>query len=293
MLIDPSIFFPFRKGRQVDSATQALLEVRLDCLSLILNRTGARVVFTDQHWAKLYSQHIDAAFEGCSGTKVRAAITMLRRRFQSVKSPAGQVTTWGFLPLLVNAGTQAAYWSDGLALTAVPLLRNAERVMLFTGLDENRNLRTRSSGHCEVREKTRWAVYVGATGLPGATLISCVCNLRNVTIPWTTRYDEKLPDTAPTHGHAFLPVHNWIRRKVSVTCTHAGKPSWIDSGQNKWIPPNTPGHAYHWDVHFANPADSPNGLNPCNIVASECPANEGTPGGVHHVPTAKAARARA
>jgi hypothetical protein len=293
ILVDPTIFFAFGRGMAPSKEDEALLQSRLNSLTQIVTSTGARIAFSHDHWRQLYKDFIDPAYAACSSFHVRTAIaTVLRKRYRPVIPQLGSVRAWGFLPLLNTAGAKATYWADGLALSAAELLRSGERVVLFTGLDAGRNLTVHQSGQSVVGEKTRWMVYVGAVGLNGATRIPCVANKRNLSVPWTVRYDDELPDAIIGRGYAFAPPAEWWKRRTVAVGVHAGKMSWVDSTGNYWSSPNTPGRPYHWDVHFRNTADSPNGLSPCNIVRWGVPSTEGSPGAVHHVPAVKRSRAQ-
>ena len=292
LIIDPGIFVSFVRDADAGQHAKDALRRNLANLASIISSANARVAYVRDAWQDLYSNHIDAAINQCGDHGVRAAVSLLRRNFRSLDSSGAAIRAWGALALTQAAGERQEFWANSLADSAVSLLARREPVAIFTGLEPGRNCIVHRNDHSTVVEKTRWALYFVSVGLNGATGVSCVSSLRNLSVPWTTRFDDALPDTASAGGFRFSPPTNWVRRAAISVRAMNGKMAWIDFGGNGWVPPNTPGAAYHWDVHFLNPADSPNGLNPCNIVKWGGPADEGVPGGVHHVPAGKRARAR-
>lgn len=292
LIIDPALFAHFSVGCISSVDDYALLRYRLRQLVLVLRATGASIVLEREAWKNFYADHVSPAHAQCKDPEIRAAIAIVRRAYVPVAAPTVPVRTWGILSLLNTATGAAAAWADAVATSAASVLLSGDKVLVFTDLDEGRNRITHRVGHSILVEKTRWALYVGAIGLGGATRVPCVTSVRNTQVDWTARFDDGLPETAPGHGFRFAPPNDWWKRATMSTKTVRGKPAWLDHSGNGWVAPNTPGVSYHWDVHFGRVQDSPNGLNPCNIVKWGVPANEGTAGAVHHVPTSKASRAR-
>lgn len=292
LIIDPALFAHFSTGGISSSDDYALLRYRLRRLVSFLNATGASVVFEREAWKSFYASHVSPVHLQCGDPEIKAAIAILRRAYVPIVAPLVPVRTWGVISLLQTAIGAGAAWADAVATTAASVLLSGDQVLLFTDLEEGRNCTKYQVGYSVLLEKTRWAVYIGAVGLGGATRVPCVTSVRNAQIPWTSRFDDALPDTAPGDGFRFQPPDNWWKRATVATKTMNGKRAWLDRAGNGWIAPNTPGTSYHWDVHFVRVQESPNGLDPCNIVKWGAPANEGAVGAVHHVPTRKASRAR-
>lgn len=292
LIIDPGMFVPFIRNGNAGQQAKDALKNNLANLATIIASANARVAYIGDAWQSLYSDHIDAAISQCGDHGVRAAVSLLRRNFRPLDSTGAVIRAWGALALTQNAGSRQQFWASSLADSAVSLLAQGESVAIFTGLDVGRNCVIHQNGHSTVLEKTRWALYFVSVGLNGAVRVPCVSSMRNLSVPWTARFDEALPDAHIAGGFRFVPPNNWVRRASVSLRAVKGRMAWIDIGGNGWVPPNTPGVAYHWDVHFADAADSPNRLNPCNIVKWGAPAEEGIPGGIHHVPAGKRARAR-
>ena len=284
LLIDPGLFAPSVGGE----------EELNNCLAesiRILGRSGV-VVNSDEDWADIYKTFISPAFAAAEDQRTKVALSILRKRHSPPKvatavSPA--VRTWGILPLMGIFKTEATLRSNLLAKSAYFALLARLDFCLFSRPMESRNIQTHQVGHSKLIEKTRWRIYLGGIGLRGASAVPCVFSARNVAVPWTARYDEFLPDSGVV---PFVPPATWWKRDAVAYRTVASKLAWIDVAGNGWVSPNTPGCPHHWDVHFVRDVDSPNGLNPANIVRWGAPASQGTCGSVHHVPSGKASRAQ-
>jgi hypothetical protein len=161
-------------------------------------------------------------------------------------------------------------------------------VALATRLFHGRNMTVHAVGRTTLVEKTRWRLILHVPGRP-PRFVPCVRSRRNLDTPWTTRFDDLLPDT----GHyPFCPPARWWRRDVPAHRTCRSKPCWVDVFGNGWGQPGAGGNL-HWDVFLEDPAMAEAvGLDAINVVAWGTPEPGKTPGEIHHVPEDKKARFR-
>jgi hypothetical protein len=291
LLIDPLLF-----KRYIDSgfsgAEQVMLERSLGQLTRIIRDYNASVVFYREEWLAFQHDYVGPVHANASTPSIRTPIGMLRDRVRVLApDPRDNVHAWGFEQLFRELPTTNVNWSSAMAAAAAQVLRLREPVAVFTPLIEGRNMVRHVVGHSELHEKTRWRVYVRSAGVPGGIgHVPCLSSARNAAIDWTTRFDDALPDTHPSGGYSFQPPSNWHKGDVVAIRTSHSKKCWIDSREQHWADPNTPGSAYHWDVYFQTSAESPIGISPINVVRWGAPASEGTPGAVHHIPASRAGR---
>lgn len=289
VLIDPELLAPFRDARHCTETEAAALRRSLEQLTKFTVKYDAKVVSTRHLWQKLQSLYIAPVVAAFNEPAVRTPLQLLRNRLRVVVPNADRrLDAWGFEQMLSRDDGQD--WPSGYASIAAELHAADESVVLFTRYLEGRNVRTHSTGHSILVEKTRWRMHIGAPSLNGITSVPCVASLRNIEVPWTTRFDDRLPDTAPPDGFAFQPPSKWYRGYVKPFRAHQSKHAWTDAVGNGWSDPNTPGTAYHWDVHFVDASGSPIGISPANIVRWGAPGAEGVAGGVHHVPRLRRSR---
>ncbi|MBB4770772.1 hypothetical protein FHR57_003320 [Xanthomonas arboricola] len=289
VLIDPELLAPFRNARHCTEADVAALKESLEQLTRFTTNYDAKVVSTKHLWRILQELYIAPVVDAFNEPAVRTPLQLLRGRLRVVVPDVNRpLLAWGFEQMLSRNDGQD--WPSGYASVAAELQAANESVVLFTRYLEGRNVTTHKAAHSILVEKTRWRMHVGAPSLNGIVSVPCVASLRNADVSWTTRFDDALPDTAPSEGAAFQPPFNWHRGYVKPFRVHQSKFAWTDSAGNGWSDPNTPGTSYHWDVHFVVASDSPIGISPANIVRWGAPRKEGIAGGIHHVPRLKRAR---
>jgi len=150
---------------------------------------------------------------------------------------------------------------------------------------EGRNVCDRSSGGVELVEVLRWRLTIANQGSP-TTVLPCVSRERHLTVPWTRRMDERLPDEHGPGRHPYCPPPTWHNSKTVVHRTAYSKPCWEDAQGQSWARPST-GSGYHWDV-FLTPANAEQiGLSQINVTQHGAPSGQGAAGDLHHVPANK------
>lgn len=203
---------------------------------------------------------------------------------------AERLTVWGLKDLFTWPRLDPG-WLGELEQALALVAGSDQPVVLLTRHFEGRNLRTHRVDRCELAERTRWQIRVQRdAGDPRP--IACVRQPRNIHLPWTARYDERLPAEEDEARYPFYPPDRWDDEAAAPFRTHLGKPAWIDADGNAWTRPST-GGGYHWDVFVRSPALTDRlGLAQLNIVQFAAPESEGKAGHIHHVPTDKRSRLR-
>ena len=195
---------------------------------------------------------------------------------------------WSVRPLF-GWSNLAPGWFEAMEQLLLRCALTGERGVVITRPIEGRNVRRHAVGRCELMEKTRWRVYVHASGAP-PWRADCVTHPRNLSSPWTSRFDHRLPGPEDGARYPFCPPLRWWDRDVSAHSTVESKPAWVDRRGSAWIRPAT-GGGHHWDVFIRDVSTAEQiGLDQLNIVEWGAPPGQGKPGDIHHVPTGKAGR---
>lgn len=276
-VLDPLLF----------SGPQPVSEPELDEVVRILRHTQAQIP-ESPYWRKLQLEIVQPLVRG-SSRELRIRLDVIRGYVSSVRFPElpPRVKVWDFRLLFEQAGPD---WVDVMAgiLTTCAL---SEETLLVTRLIDGRNARDHSGpGECRLVEKTCWNLRVQAPGTE-VRRIPAVCSRRNVSIPWTTRFDDRLPAADDEASFPFCPPQGWFKSSIRAFRTHSSRPAWEDVKGNHWACPAT-GWGYHWDVYLQSGLADEYGLGQLNVVRWGAPAEEGAVGDLQHVPQAKRHRLR-
>ena len=288
VIVDPAIFLLEGTG-PLTLPVETLLAHRVDEVNRICRRLSGTIPNFDWYWGRLQRELIRPLLPRLRIPHCKAAFDNMRRFANQVElSPVKSAKLWGVRAHFDWQKLQG--WLEpmeriisGCAVT--------DETKLIVRLIPSRNLIIHAAAACTLHEKTRWRMYVHARGYPPAQ-IDCVQRERNLDVPWTIRYDERLPSDFDGARYPFCPPQKWWKRDVQPQRTHASKPAWIDSRGNAWARPNTK-NGYHWDVYLMAPRLVDQiGLSQLNIVQFGAPVEEGLCGHIHHVPSGKKARQR-
>lgn len=283
-LLDPALFLP-RPEKQVQSDFDAILRT--------CNRSAVSLPMLDEYWDDLWVQ-LGSSLERSLSPVGKRALQEVRRLGKRIAIPplnqgAGSVWRRGFQQLF---GSQhlGASWEERMAAASIRAASTHERVILFTRRMEGRNLVQRIAGSSTLDENTRWVLHLQPAGI-GPVQVLCVHHPRNLIDTWTSRFDWRLPG-AQGARYPFCPPDFWWKGSTEAWRTISSKPAWIDRRDNGWARPNIPdGAGYHWDVFIQSVGlQQAVGLNQINVVAFDAPQEEGAPGTLHHLPTAKAGK---
>lgn len=218
-------------------------------------RQGLTVSVTKSVWLRINQEFIRFAATQMASHHLTTRVQILTRSLTFTEAPPVQGETWGIKSLYAFADfPDPTFWLSELAKVAVYWIAEEEEFIFLTRLLVGRNVREHRTANCVIWEKTHWQIFVKSSAKNAASVgIPCITSLRNLSVQWTQRYDDRLPDTAPGGGLAFVPVPDWKKASVSVVRTIQSKPTWEDFEKNGWSDTNTPGTAHHWDV-FLHPA---------------------------------------
>lgn len=285
-VLDPAFFSasgdePAEEGRVRGDVAAALA---------FLRATGAELVQVDPYWVPLWAELIRPLTIRWPG--LRSDFGTLRRA--AVRRPLAPCPegphVWGFGPMFdrpdLGLGPE---WAQRMAVSVVRLhLATGRPVVLFTRPVVGRNLIRRRAGHSTIDEVGRWRLYIQPR-TPQAVAIPCVWDGRQVAVPWTARFDPRLPGEPDGARYPFCPPARWWKRDVTAVRTHTGKPAFIDARGCGWARPNIPlGAGYHWDVFLSDTQRAEAvGVDQVNIVESGAPSTEGRAGDIHHTPSDK------
>jgi hypothetical protein len=287
-LIDPALLLP-RLATEQDSLRFDIDQIVKTCRNYSID-----LLPFDEYWPFLW-RSLGQNLEKDSSPEFKRSLQQLRKLGNNMRhqaSPPQDADVWrrGFTALFSTTFLPAG-WETRMAQAAARAVATDKLVVLFTRRIEGRNLKIHKSGHVDLHENTRWILYINCRGM-GPRNILCVYNPVNITHRWTVRFDWRLPGEAQGSKFPFFPPTNWWKGGIRSFKTVGSKPAWLDKWGNGWARPNIPnGAGYHWDVMVGDTALQENiGLDQINVVQFGCPATEGAPGQLHHVPSKKVGR---
>jgi hypothetical protein len=280
-ILDPYIFWlPV-------APTEKSIKDLLKSIDFVISavRQGITVSVTKSVWLRINQDFIRFAATQMPSHQLTTRVQVLSRTLTFTEAPPAQGETWGIKSQYVFAGfADPNFWLSELAKVAMFWIAEEEEFVFLTRLLVGRNVREHQTANCVIWEKTHWEIFVRSSeGNATAVGIPCITSLRNLSVQWTQRYDDYLPDTAPANGLAFRPVPDWKKPSTTVVRTIQAKPTWVDIEGNGWSDTNTPGDAHHWDV-FLDPAPLVKkfGSAHVNIKSWGTDDRGRVPGEVHH-----------
>jgi hypothetical protein len=282
-LLDPALFLP---------RSDAEVERDLALVVRACREHEIQVVPLGEYWRDLWRLFAQP-FERQLGSTAKRALQELRklaegskRQLPALDSAAGKAGRAWFEQMF-GYGALGVSWEERMVAATLRAAMAGEKVVLFTRRIEGRNLCVHRVHNCRLDETTRWVLHVQPKGI-GHKQILCVHHLRNMSEPWTTRFDWRLPASSDGGRYPFCPPDRWWKGSTQAHRTVRSKPAWVDKHGNGWARPGTPGTGYHWDVFIdlAGVRDLV-GLSEINVVEFGAPAAEGNAGELHHVPDAK------
>ncbi|MBI5497139.1 MAG: hypothetical protein HY904_19145 [Deltaproteobacteria bacterium] len=279
-LIDPAFFAARTDGPDRATAVQHDVGLILE----FLKETQAQLVAVEDYWRPLWMELIRPIEHRYP--EVRPWLTELRKRaLQRHITPLTDVTrVWGFRLMFDCAALfSTSAWVDRMSRSVLRLASLNEPIVLIARPVVGRNIRRHQTGNIVIDEVTRWRLYV-QPGTSRHVPVPCVARPRHVQLPWTARFDWRLPACEDAARYPFCPPPEWWKGATAAVQTRSGKPSFVDGLDNAWTRPNIPGGAgYHWDVFISKMQLLERiGDKHINVVAFGGPPDEGTPGSIHH-----------
>lgn len=286
VVLDPALLLFDARDGAPSADEEAALADAIDELVRMCRGVDAVIPSVDWYWRPLQTELVRPLVRGARGPKLRQGLDALARlarpRALPVIPTSGKIRTWGVRPLFVWSRLSAE-WHAIMTRMLVGCALLDEPVVLATRLFAGRNMTPHAVGRTTLIEKTRWRIMLHVPGRAPRD-VPCVRSRRNLDVPWTTRFDERLPDG----GHyPFCPPGRWWRRRVEAQRTFKSKPCWIDRFGSGWAQPGAGGNL-HWDVFLETPAlVEAIGLSAINVVAWGSGETGKEPGEIHHVPEDK------
>lgn len=291
IVIDPALFIIENSMGTLSSAEESAMNGRIEELNRICREQQGTIPNAPWYWNDLRRDFIGPMIQRTApGSRLRMGLDRLPYYARSLPQLdiAAQGTTrfWGVKPLF-GWERLPEKWLEIMERLLNGCAACDDETVLVTRIFPGRNMNVIAIGKCTLTEKTRWELKVIRPGC-SPRRIRCVRSTRNIAAPWTTRFDEKLPDSG---RFPFCPPPNWWRRDTQVHRTFESKPAWIDRFGSGWTQPATGGD-YHWDVFLdAQDLQQSVGLNQLNIVAWGNTEGK-VPGDIHHEPKKKKGRLR-
>lgn len=285
-VIDPAFFV----GRTHDAVGEAALRHDIRAILSFRQATDARLVAADDYWPTLWQELISPlqqAFPRLMSDFGELRKAGVKHQLQPL---VGSHRFWGFVPMFQHALLPLNQsWPDRMARSIIRMhISLGERIVLIVRPIEGRNIRRHGTGNSILDETTRWQLYFQSQE-PRPVSVACVNRPRHVKLPWTIRFDWRLPSMEDNARYPFCPPYHWGHPSVAAVGTHSAKPAFIDARGYGWARPNIAGGTgYHWDVFISDPQEVKRvGVDQINVVEYGAPATEGLPGSLHHVPKNK------
>lgn len=286
-LLDPALFLVRPESDVVADCTLAIYACE---------RHGIELAPIEEYWPALWSGLI-RELEHRLSPEGRRPLQELRKRAERSYTQIAPLTpnaglAWrrGFTQMF-GAPWLDPPWDERMALAALRAASTGRPIVLLTRRMKGRNLMVHAAGGTSLDEVTRWVLYVQPRDV-GPRQVLCVYHPRNLTERWTACFDWRLPTTSDGARYPFCAPNRWWKGSTTAFRTVASRPAWIDAHNNAWARPNIPrGAGYHWDVFIGTHSLAQSvGLSQVNVVEFGAPDTEGSPGTLHHVPSAKAGR---
>jgi hypothetical protein len=283
-LLDPALFLPRDESDIVNDLNYIINACRKYSIELSPFR---------EYWRPLWAE-LGKRLQQSLSPKGKSALQMLQRIAPSTDDhiaiyDSSCSSPWrrGF-SCLFDSPCFDRSWSDRMAESIIRAVSTGEEVVLFCRLLDGRNVQYHRPASSELREVTRWALYVQMRDT-GSKQVLCMHHVRNFEAKWTSRFDWRLPASADACRYPFCPPAEWWKGSTESFRTVSSKAAWIDARGNGWARPNINcGTGYHWDVYLRNSVDvGATGVDQINVVEFGAPQGEGRAGFLHHVPSNK------
>jgi hypothetical protein len=280
-ILDPALF----DVRDPQEAKWEIEEINRMC-----RHDGVRIPRMREYWHRLWDE-FGKPFERSLTPQGQKVVQALRNGAM----PEGNIPLFDEATMVWRSGFDEMFgqrpgdWQECMSRTIARAAWTGEDVVLLTRRIPDRNARQHSAADVTLDEVTRWMLYVQCKGQHEPRRVRCVHHRRNLTVPWTIRFDWRLPATWDRAKYPFCPSDRWWKRSTTAWRTVESKPAWVDAQGNGWTRPNiNRGSGGHWDVfiqdaHLAGRI----GLNQVNITEySEQPQGRSA-GSIHHTPEKK------
>jgi len=257
----------------------------------VMRRHGMEIPLTNFYWERLEREFIRPLHSQVDKDYLEA-LDQLRHYARQIHLPSlpSRVTVWSFRDLFAQLSQE---WLDVMLKIAAQCSMTGRRTVVLSRLMDGRNVRRHSASDANcINEKTIWNLRVQP--MRGQIIrIPIACSRRNISVPWSCRFDDELPADIEDADFPFCPHPDWETNPNLAVCrTFQSRPAWVDSKGNYWAEPSTP-NPQHWDVFLNSEMHELYGINQLNICKSRGHLPTGkVAGDIHHVPPEKRPRLR-
>jgi len=289
LVIDPYIFLPNPKIGKYDDSSTKILKSDLKKIIAFCKAKNSKVIFDRETWRHLELNFIKTLAIGSRDHELDVALTIFRKEILNVIdfNESGKVRTWGVNSLFYGVASPVdKIYANAVTKSILHCIKQGFPVSIFVREIPGRNIDEIKIDNTFLIKRNRWRIYISQKGFPNPHPVPCITCERNFSVDWTARHDVNLPSSGK---YEFIPLPKWYLKSTVVSGVMNSKPVFFDRLGNGWARPNTPGIPYHWDVYIKDPAwKAACKVDQINISRNGIPAQQGTEGTIHHVPTGKA-----
>lgn len=294
LVIDPYLFLPNPKVGKYDENSRKAVKSDLKRIIAFCKKEKTKVIFDRETWRNIELNFIKALTESAKDFELDVALTIFRKELLNVIdfNDGEKVRTWGVNSLFYGIVTEVdKSFANAVTKSILHCIKHKLSVAVFVREIPGRNVKEIKIDNTFLIERTRWRIYVSQKGFANPYPVPCVTCERNIFFGWTARHDVNLPSSGK---YQFIPQLRWDLKKTIVSGVMNSKPVFLDKFGNGWARPNTPGTPYHWDVYIKDPDwRAACKVTQINVSRNGVPAEQGSEGTIHHIPTGKASIVKA
>jgi len=215
LILDPALFrFMAPDARELDE------------LLRVLRGGQASIPRLDPYWTRLQKDWIEPCRVRADDPRVKQALALLDGHARRLQVGGGEVVeVSGFRRIF---GGLPDDWPKFMEAVLSACVGTGEDLVVFTRLVKQRNAQTLEGlGSCRLVEKTVWRLRIRRDG--GRVDIPLIRGPRNLDVPWTCRYDERLPAEWDGARFPFCPLPTWNDPQTAVHRTRNSRPCWQDA----------------------------------------------------------------
>lgn len=288
-VIDPAWFV---RQNHLDEHAEEAMAQDVDGLLHFLSRTSAELAIVEDYWYPLWKELGGPLEARVKSDRGRSALAELRKSGRRLPVPplVTQGRVRGCREMFGNTMIMPAEWESRMCVSLLRLAMLDRPLVLLARPVVGRNVRRHSTGNLALDESTRWRIYVQPAGFAAFRPVPCVRMRRQIDVPWTSRFDPRLPGPGDDARYPFCVPADWDDPGRRIVETRSSKPAFVDELGNGWTRPSINGGAgYHWDVFIGSVKLRERiGVDQINVTGyGNPPGEESKAGDLHHIPASK------
>ena len=267
LILDPALFMDSIEGLPAIRAREdSEYAEDLNRIVRILQATNGYIP-KDRLWLNIERRLIAPLLQKHMGNpSIRQPLTIIRNRLSpSPAAKSKRVTVWSFRDLFACLG---ADWTNLVVFSAASLLSSgASTPLVVVRRVVGRNLIVHGNPPGALQEKCIWNLRMLTEHCFARML--CVANERNIKVPWTCRYDDRLPAPEDKAPYPFCAPINWFiaapppEGRAVRPGAHPGSE---DIKGRIWTRPEGLRGLNHWDVQIPRREQAAVGSSYLNIT---------------------------